>query len=108
MSKLLYEQDCVLWSAEQATALRNAGVARINTPSPIDWENGAEEIESLGRSERRELRRRIAVIRGHLLKLQTSPASEPRNSWIDTIDSQRRELGYALEDSPSLRSEIDL
>lgn len=105
MTKPLYEQDVVLWSAEQAQALRAAQTARINTPSPIDWENVAEEIESLGTSQRSELKSRIAIILEHLLKLQTSPSVEPRNSWMDTIDVQRRDVGFLLESSPSLRRE---
>src|SRR5438128_176130 len=59
MENTLYEQDFVLWTEAQAKALREAAVGG-NTP--LDWENLAEEIESLGRSERRELRSRITRI----------------------------------------------
>ena len=78
MNKPLYQEDFVRWSAEQARAIRDAAGARLNTPVPIDWENVAEEIESLGRSERTALRSRLAVIVEHLLKLQASPARQPR------------------------------
>jgi hypothetical protein len=106
MSKPLYEQDIVRWSAEQARALRGAGMARTNTPDPIDWDNVAAEIESLGRSERSALRSRLASIIEHLMKLQASPAELPRNDWMDSIDAQRREIERLLEDSPSLRGEV--
>jgi Domain of unknown function DUF29 len=106
MSKSLYERDIVLWATEQARALREAGVAQLNVPAPIDWDNVAEEIESLGRSERSALRSRLAVIIEHLMKLQVSPAEPPRNDWMDSIDLQRREIEYLLEDSPSLRREV--
>jgi len=106
MEKSLYHEDIVLWSTDQARALRNAGVARINTPDPIDWENVAEEIESLGRSERSALRSRIGVILEHLMKLTASPRKAPRRGWLETILSQRVEIDRSLADSPSLRREV--
>ena len=68
----LYERDFVRWTEEQSRALRDA--AGIGTNLPLDWENLAEEIESLGQSQRHELRSRIAVILEHLLKLEHSTA----------------------------------
>jgi len=106
MGKELYRHDFVLWSTEQGRALRRAEAAQINTPDPIDWEHVAEEIETLGRSERAALRSRIAVIIEHLMKLQASPAMPPRDDWIYSIEIQRRDIAYALEDSRSLRREI--
>lgn len=106
MSKSLYEQDVVRWSAEQARALRDAGAAQLNVPTPIDWDNVAEEIESLGQRERSALRSRLAVIIEHLMKLHASPAELPRNDWMDSIDAQRRDIEYLLDDSPSLRREV--
>jgi hypothetical protein len=86
----LYQQDFVLWSAEQASALRKA--AESGTNLPLDWENLAEEIESLGRSMRSELRGRLATVVEHLLKLEFSPAPEPRRGWIETVFRERREV----------------
>jgi Domain of unknown function DUF29 len=63
----LYEADFVRWTEQQSSAIRDA--ARSGANLPLDWENLAEEIESLGRSQRRELRSRISVIIEHLLKL---------------------------------------
>lgn len=71
----LNEEDFVRWTEAQAATLRKAACLGINLP--LDWENLAEEIDSLGRSQRRELRSRIATIIEHLLKLQCSPAAEP-------------------------------
>lgn len=79
----LYEEDFVRWTEQQSTALREA--AGVGTNLPLDWENLAEEIESLGRSQRHEVRSRIAVIIEHLLKLEHSHAIDPRRGWIDTI-----------------------
>jgi hypothetical protein len=100
----LYDQDLVLWSEEQGRALRAAAGAGWN--APIDWENVAEEIESLGRSERHALASHIAIVIEHLLKLQTSPATEPVRGWRDTIRRARREIDRRLKDSPSLRREV--
>ena len=72
----LYDEDFVRWTEEQAAALREA--AGLATNLPLDWENLAEEIDSLGRSQSRELRSRIAVVVEHLIKLENSPAIDPR------------------------------
>jgi hypothetical protein len=100
----LYEQDFVRWTEQQSSALREA--ATVGTSLPLDWENLAEEVESLGRSQRHELRSRIAGILEHLLKLEHSPATDPRRGWIETIARQRSEIEPLLDDSPSLRREI--
>jgi hypothetical protein len=84
--------------------LRDA--AGVGANLPLDCENLAEEIESLGRSQRHELRSRIAVIIEHLLKLEHSPAIDPRGGWMETISRERLNIEYLLEDSPSLRGEL--
>ncbi len=95
----LYEQDLVAWTEEQAELLR-AGKLR-----ELDTEHLAEEIESLGSSERRELRNRFARLLQHLLKWQFQPELRSR-SWATTIRVQRDELAGVLEDSPSLRATL--
>jgi hypothetical protein len=106
MNKPLYQDDIVLWSAEQARALREAAAAQLNLPIPIDWDNVAEEIESLGRSERSALRRHIGVIIEHLMKLEASAAQDSRRGWIDSVLRERGEIEALLDDSPSLRREV--
>src|SRR5262245_17378437 len=107
----LYDEDFVRWTEEQAAALRqaqsspSAGVGNSNLP--LDWENLAEEIESLGKSDRRELRSQITRILRHLLKLEVSSAAEPRAGWRATINEARSEIEGLLEDSPSLRRETE-
>lgn len=71
----LYDQDLVLGSEEQGRALRD--VAQCGWNAPIDWGNVAEEIESLGRSERHSIRSFITLIIEHLMKLQASPSGDP-------------------------------
>jgi hypothetical protein len=99
-----YDTDLALWAEIQARARRNAGHAGTNLP--IDWENVAEEIESLGKSQGRELAGRIRAILLHLLKLQASPAVEPRLGWRETIQVQRAEIEALMADSPSLRPSV--
>jgi Domain of unknown function DUF29 len=100
----LYEGDFVRWTEQQSRALREA--AGVGTNLPLDWENLAEEIESLGRSQRHELRSRIAVILEHLLKLEHSPANDPRRGWMETIARERLEIELWFNDSPSLKGDV--
>jgi hypothetical protein len=100
----LYEEDFVRWTEQQSAALREA--AHAGTNLPLDWENLAEEIESLGRSWRRELRSRIRTIIEHMLKLEHSAASEPRPGWMNTIGRERSEIEDLFDDAPSLRREV--
>jgi hypothetical protein len=101
----LYDEDFVRWTEQQAAALRQAKTAGANLP--LDWDNLAEEIESLGRSDRRELRSQIRRILRHLCKLAVSPAEGPRRGWRLTISEARSEIADVLRDSPSLRREVD-
>ncbi len=100
----LYEEDFVRWTEQQAAALRDA--AGLATNLPLDWENLAEEIDSLGRSLRRELRSRIGVIIEHLIKLECSPATDPRQGWVETIGRERSDIEILLDDAPSLMGEV--
>lgn len=100
----LYDTDVLLWSEEQARALRAA--AHGGTNLPIDWENVAEEIESLGKSLARELASRISTVLIHLMKLEASPATEPRKGWAETIRQQRDEIERVLTQAPSLRRTV--
>jgi len=102
---LLYEQDFYDWTVEQAAALREAGARRLNLA--LDFENLAEEIESLGRSDRRALARHVKRVIEHLLKLQYSPAEEPRPGWQDSVDRHRQDVRAHLSDSPSLRGHLE-
>ena len=103
-TKTLYENDFVAWSKEQAEALR--AEARAGSNQKLDWENLAEEIESLGISEKRELRSQIQRIIHHLLKLEHSTAAEPRRSWDESIGHARSEIELLLKDSPSLVRDV--
>lgn len=96
----LYEADFHAWTLEQAALLKARQLHHL------DIESLTEEIESLGRAERRELRNRLVVLMGHLLKWQFQP-DRRSNSWQATITGQRREILELLSEQPSLKSNLD-
>ena len=100
MGASLYEQDFYAWANEQATLLRSGKL------SAADIEHIAEEIESMGKAEKRELVSRLAVLLMHLLKWQFQPQGRC-TSWRLTIKEQRRELADHLADNPSLKAKLD-
>jgi hypothetical protein len=105
MGKLAaYDEDVYLWSVQQATALREAAAAGSNLP--VDWENVAEEIESVGRSELHALESALTRVIEHLLKLEYSPAVDPRAGWRTSVLKHRIRAVGELEDSPSLRGRL--
>ena len=81
--------------------------ARGGSNHQLDWENLAEEIESLGKSDRRELHSQIYRVIRHLAKLQFSAADDPRRGWRESIVDGRMQADLVLADSPSLRRELD-
>jgi len=103
--KTRYDEDFVIWSKEQAEGLRS--VVQDGSNQNLDWINLAEEVESLGISERRELRSQIQRIIRHLLKLQFSPATLPREGCIDSVGDGRTRAELTIESSPSLQGEVD-
>ncbi len=95
----LYDRDFFAWAGEQAALLRAGRLAEA------DIAHIAEEIESMGRSEKRELVSRLKVLLVHLLKWQFQPGGRG-NSWRLTIAEQRREVAEHLDDNPSLRARL--
>jgi hypothetical protein len=102
--KTLYENDTAAWAEQQSTALRAA--ARGGSNQLLDWENLAEEIESLRKSLKYALGSQIFRIIHHLVKLEYSPALDPRKGWRRSIRQARMEIDRILRDSPSLRREV--
>ncbi len=94
-----YERDFYAWANEQAALLRAGKL------SSADIENIAEEIESMGRTEKRELVSRLTVVLLHLLKWRFQP-SKRGSSWETSITVRRNRLADHLEDNPSLKSQI--
>jgi hypothetical protein len=95
----LYGVDPYLWALDQAAALR---AGRLDE---LDLDHLAEEIEGLAILNRSAVRRCARVIMEHLLKLQHSPAQEPRSGWRATVREHRRRLGDDL--TPALREHLN-
>ena len=94
-----HEKDFFAWSVRQASLLRQGDYEEA------DIRRIADEIELMGKSERRELKSRLKVLLKHLLKWEYQPQKRSK-SWINTIQSQREDLEEVLEDNPSLEREI--
>ena len=92
----LYNQDFHAWAQHQVELLRSGQLAKL------DIENLVEEIESLGRQERQELRNRLGILLGHLLKWHYQPEARTK-SWAATIQEQRRRIQRHLKENPSLK-----
>ena len=94
-----YEKDIIVWSTEQAALLRAGKL------SALDIEHIAEEIEDVGKSEKRELSSRMAVLLSHLLKWEYQ-ADRRSKSWPSTIGDKRKRIALALKATPSLRASL--
>ncbi len=95
----LYDRDFYAWGLQQAALLRAGRLGEV------DIENVAEEIESLSRSDKREVGSRLTVLVLHLLKWQYQPERRGQ-SWQATIREQRRAVRGLLKESPSLKSSL--
>jgi hypothetical protein len=92
----LYDADFYRWTQEQGRALR------AQHGSEVDWENVAEEIEALGRSDRRSIESNLNVILLHLLKWQYQP-DQRKPGWRSSIAEHRARIRKLTDESPSLR-----
>ncbi|BAZ79512.1 DUF29 domain-containing protein [Sphaerospermopsis kisseleviana CS-549] len=102
-SKKLYEQDFYLWLQTTANLLEN------NKFDELDIRNLIEEINSMGRSEKKELKSRLITLIEHILKLEYWQLEKENNArgWRNTVAEQRLQIELTLEDSPSLRNMLD-
>ena len=94
-----YDSDFYAWAMEQAALIRAGNLAAV------DLEHVAEEIESMGKSEKRELVNRLKVLLLHLLKWRHQPEFRG-NSWRLSIANTRDELADHLADNPSLKAKL--
>jgi hypothetical protein len=91
-----YEADFVRWLEHQAALLRQGRVHEL------DLENLAEEVDDIGRSQRRAVESELSIILIHLLKYQFQPLKRSR-SWVDTLLEHRGRLARDVSASKSLR-----
>ena len=100
MNATAYNLDFYAWTQRQAALLR------FEEWENLDGQNIAEEIESLGKKDKRQVQSRLAVLIAHLLKWEYQP-SKRSPSWRKTLKEQRFRLALVLADSPSLSTKIE-
>jgi hypothetical protein len=96
-----YEGDVFAWAMRQARLLRERRL------DEIDWDNVAEEIETVGRSERRSLRSHLVQLLLHMLKWDGQPERRGTSRLV-SIGNHRSEALTDLRENPSLKSSLDV
>ena len=97
-----YDDDFYAWTKHQAAVLREMPVS----DNRFDREHVAEEIEDLGKSERDAVRSQVRRIIEHFLKLQYSPAREPRYGWMASIVDARAQTDDKI--TRTIRREVEV
>jgi hypothetical protein len=97
-SKTIYDQDFALWLEDTVSKLK------AREFNQVDWENLIEEVESLGKSQRKAIRSFLVKLLEHLLKRCYVNLPECYRGWEIEIRNFRRELKQEFKDSPSLKS----
>ena len=96
----LYETDYLQWIETAVEKMHSRDYANV------DWDNLIEEIEGVGRNERRSLESNLIVVLLHLLKWQYQPERRS-GSWEGSIIEHRRRIKKALKESPSLQAYLE-
>lgn len=96
----LYDSDFNLWIQKHILLLKEARFNEIDTAHLV------EELEDMGKRDKRELKNRLLVLIAHLLKWQYQ-AEGRGTSWESSINEQRRQLLLLLKDMPSLKNSMD-
>lgn len=97
--KKIYDQDFNQWLEITANLLKQKKF------KALDLENLIIEIESMGKSNKRELKSRLIILIMHLLKWKYQPEKRSQ-SWLSTINEQRLQIELLLEQNPSLKPQI--
>jgi hypothetical protein len=92
----LYNRDYYLWLVHTAQLIKEGKL------SEVDAANLVEEIEDMGRSEKRAVKSNLIVVFLHLLKYKYQPQKRT-NSWKSSIREHRRRLRDDFQTSPSLK-----
>lgn len=103
MTSSLYDTDYNQWIQETVQQLQNRNF------DPIDWENLIEELESMGKNDKRALISLLTRLLEHLLKLSYWESEKPRsgNHWSSEIVNFRAQIQTRIEDSPSFRPQME-
>jgi hypothetical protein len=100
VNQQLYETDTAAWAAANADLLRQRRFGELDVTHLI------EELEDMGKSERRALESHLSVLLMHLLKWQHQPSMRS-NSWKLSIENARQSIEDSIEDSPSLKPKLE-
>ena len=96
----LYQQDFFAWTEQQINYLQN------QQWNQLDLAHLIEEIETLGKQQRQELRNRLSILIGHLLKWEYQPQKRSY-SWLATLRVQRIDIQELINDNPSLKPYLE-
>jgi hypothetical protein len=100
-----YDSDILTWSERQAALLRRAGAGeKIN--DLIDWDNIAEEVDAVGRSQLAQVKSLLIQALAHMLKTETWPLSREVPHW--RVEALRFRIDAADVFTPSMRQRIDV
>ena len=100
----LYDDDIVTWAEQQASTLR-ALARRPDLSNILDWENVAEEIESVGRSQIRAVEQQLLQTLIHVLKYMSAPRAQSTRSWRVEVIAFHATARRAY--APGMRHRID-
>lgn len=95
------DEDFHAWLIEQASLLRR------KQHQALDWQNIAQELEDMAGAERRELRRRMATLFEHFLKMQYQPEKQRERGRRSTLAKTRTAIEILLEQSPGLKDQLN-
>jgi hypothetical protein len=95
----MYDKDFYRWALLQTEHIKNREFDKV------DFENVAEEIESLGRSDKRSLKSHLEKLLMHMLKIAFQPDKHTK-SWDKTFFNSRKKIGVIIDESPSLKREV--
>ena len=101
----LYDEDILVWSEQQAAALRSLA-SRRDLPNELDLANVIEEIEDVGRSDLHAVASHVRLILGHVAKGWADPRSRALRHWAAEVGNWRDELLERI--TPSMRGRIDI
>lgn len=102
LTEISYQQDLNLWREQTINKIRQGNYQEI------DWENLIEELEDMGKSEKRAFRNNLMVLLAHLLKLkvQFDAPDTMKRSWYNSVDEHRARIKDDLLDNPSYKATL--
>ncbi len=98
-ARALYDKDEFGWMLQQA------GLLRAGRLDQIDRHSLAEYLTDMARGKKAAFRSAMVLLLQHMLKITMRPDKVTR-SWLPTINLQRQEIGFLIEDEPGMRQHM--